>query len=168
MGVLLLVTIAILAGFVLIILANRTSPPIAGEKDFYEARSRESQRLEDLPFSQFERICLKLLEELGLVINSYRSDGEGSMDVSAINPQPVIGGEYIIHCYHARKGGPVESTRVIALSDTVKAEGASKGIFITNGYFSEEVPKLFEGPPIELINGQRLNQLLAEHRIPLT
>lgn len=167
MGVLVLVTIAILIGFLLIILANRASP-IAGEKDFYEERSREAERLEELSSSQFERICLKLLEELGLVINSYTSDGEGSMDVSALNPQPVIGGEYIIHCYLSRKDQPVESTRVIALSDTVKAEGASKGIFITNGYFSEEVPKLFEGPPIELINGQRLSQLLAEHHISLT
>jgi len=104
---------------------------------------------------------------MGLVINSFHSNKQGKIDITAINPQPITGGEYIVHCILASADEPIDSTRIIALSDTVRAEGASKGIFITTGFFSEEVPKLIEGPPLELINGQRLRQILGEYRLSL-
>jgi len=168
MFIFVIVAVSILLGFLAIMLVNRASPPLAAEKDFYREKSQTVQTLEELSLPRFEKICLALLEELGLVINSSTSDREWLIEISAFNPQPITGGEYLVHCYLAPKGQPVESMRVIALSNTVKAEGASKGIFITNGYFSEEVAKLFEGPPIELINGQRLSKILQEYRIPLT
>ena len=49
----------------------------------------------------------------------------------------------------------------------LQGQRATKGIFITTGFFSEEVPKLVEGPPLELINGQRLRQILGEYRVSL-
>lgn len=163
-----LVTIAILVGLALVLLINRSSPPVAAEKAYYQPRGVEQQRLERLGPEQFERLCIRLLEEMGLVINSFNSNKQGRIDITALNPQPITGGDYIIHCMLVPPGEPIDSTRIIALSDTVRAEGASKGIFITTGFFSEEVPKLIEGPPLELINGQRLRQIMGEHRIPLT
>ena len=163
----LLVTIAILAGLALILLINRASPPVAAEKAYYQPRGVEQQRLERLAPEQFERLCIRLLEQMGLIINSFNSNKQGQIDITAVNPQPITGGEYIVHCVMAPPDEPINSTRIIALSDTVRAEGASKGIFITTGFFSEEVPKLVEGPPLELINGQRLRQILGEHRISL-
>ncbi len=162
-----LVTIAILAGLALILLINRASPPVAAEKAYYQPRGVEQQRLERLAPEQFERLCIRLLEQMGLIINSFNSNKQGQIDITAVNPQPITGGEYIVHCVMAPPDQPINSTRIIALSDTVRAEGASKGIFITTGFFSEEVPKLVEGPPLELINGQRLRQILGEHRISL-
>ena len=163
----LLVTIAILAGLALILLINRASPPVAAEKAYYQPRGVEQQRLERLAPEQFERLCIRLLEQMGLIINSFNSNKQGQIDITAVNPQPITGGEYIVHCVMAPPDEPINSTQIIALSDTVRAEGASKGIFITTGFFSEEVPKLVEGPPLELINGQRLRQILGEHRISL-
>lgn len=163
-----LVTLAILAGLALILLINRASPPVAVEKAYYQPRGVEQQRLERLAPEQFERLCIRLLEEMGLVINSFNSNKRGTIDITAVNPQPITGGNYIVHCILAAPNEPIDSTRIIALSDTVRAEGASKGIFITTGFFSEEVPKLIEGPPLELINGQRLRLILGEHRISLT
>jgi restriction system protein len=165
--VFILVTIAILAGLALILLINRASPPVAAEKAYYQPRGVEQQRLERLAPEQFERLCIRLLEQMGLIINSFNSNKQGQIDITAVNPQPITGGEYIVHCVMASPDEPINSTRIIALSDTVRAEGASKGIFITTGFFSEEVPKLVEGPPLELINGQRLRQILGEHRISL-
>ncbi len=162
-----LVTIAILAGLALILLINRASPPVAAEKAYYQPRGVEQQRLERLAPEQFERLCIRLLEQMRLIINSFNSNKQGQIDITAVNPQPITGGEYIVHCVMAPPDEPINSTRIIALSDTVRAEGASKGIFITTGFFSEEVPKLVEGPPLELINGQRLRQILGEHRISL-
>ena len=40
-----------------------------------------------------------------------------------------------------------------------------KGIFMTTGYFSQEVDKILEGAPVELINRDRLADLLEEHGI---
>jgi restriction system protein len=165
--VFILVTIALLAGLALILLISRSSSPVAAERAYYQPRGAEQQRLEGLAPEQFERLCIRLLEQMGLVIHSLNSDKRGQIDITAINPQPITGGEYIVHCVLASPDEPINSTRIIALSDTVRAEGASKGIFITTGFFSEEVPKLVEGPPLELINGQRLRQILVEHRIPL-
>ncbi len=162
-----LVTIAVLAGLALILLITRSASPVAAEKAYYQPRGAEQQRLERLTPEQFERLCIRLLEQMGLIINSFHSNKRGQIDITAVNPQPITGGEYIVHCLLAPPDEPINSTRIIALSDTVRAEGASKGIFITTGFFSEEVPKLVEGPPLELINGQRLRQILGEQRISL-
>lgn len=40
-----------------------------------------------------------------------------------------------------------------------------KGIFITTGFFSQEVDKIAEGAPVELINRDRLAELLEEYGI---
>lgn len=104
---------------------------------------------------------------MGLSIADCHRNTQGEIDVTAVNPQPITGGSYIVRCVLTPPEMPISSIRIIALSDAVRAEGALKGIFITTGFFSEEVPKLAEGPPIERINGQRLRQLLREHRISI-
>lgn len=162
-----LVTIAVLIGLGLILLLNCSSSPVAAEQAYYQPRSVEQQRLERIAPEQFERLCLRLLERVGLSITGCHRNIQGEIDITAINPQPITGGNYIVHCLLIPPEMPIHSTQVIALSDTVHAERASKGIFITTGFFSEEVPKLTEGPPIELINGQRLRQILREHKVSL-
>jgi restriction system protein len=54
----------------------------------------------------------------------------------------------------------VEAVQVLALIDAVKGEGASKGVLITNGFFSDEASTAAVGGPIELINGVRFRELL--------
>ena len=54
----------------------------------------------------------------------------------------------------------VEAVQVLALIDAVKGEGASKGVLITNGFFSDEAGTAAMGGPIELINGVRFRELL--------
>jgi len=36
--------------------------------------------------------------------------------------------------------------------DTVKGEGAARGILITTGYFSEDAQKVLDDDPVELVN----------------
>jgi hypothetical protein len=123
--------------------------------------------VESLSLAQFEALCIRLLEELGLVINGPVRRREQEIEISAVNPQPIIGGDVLIHCVLAREARPVNAHAVQVLADTVKADGDAKGILITNGYFAEEVGKLSEGPPIELINASRLRKLLEDHQISL-
>ncbi len=162
-----LVTAAILLGLGLILFLNRSASPMAAEKAYYQPRGAEQQQLERLAPEQFERLCVRLLEQTGLSITGCHRDRQGEIDIIAVNSQPITGGSYIVRCALTPPEMPISSTRIIALSDTVRAEGALKGIFITTGFFSEEVPKLTDGPAIECINGQRLRQILREYRISL-
>ena len=162
-----LVTMAILLGLGLILLLSRSSSPVVAEKAFYQPRDVEQRQLERFAPEQFERLCFRLLEQMGLSITGCHRTKQGEIDITAVNPQPITGGSYIVRCILIPPEVPINSTQIIALSDTVRAERASKGIFITTGFFSEEVQKLTEGPPIELLNGQRLRQLLEDHRISL-
>src|SRR5574337_684623 len=162
-----LVTVAILLGVGLILLLNRSASPVAVEKAYYQPRGIEQQQLERLAPEQFERLCVRLLEQMGLSITGCHRNRQGEIDITVVNSQPITGGSYIVRCVLIPPEVPINSTQIIALSNTVLAEKALKGIFITTGFFSEEVPKLTEGPPIELINGQRLRQIMREHRISL-
>ncbi|MBI2883261.1 MAG: restriction endonuclease [Candidatus Methylomirabilis oxyfera] len=162
-----LVTAAILLGLGLIFFLNRSASPMAAEKAYYQPRGAEQQQLERLAPEQFERLCFRLVEQIGLSITGCQRGTPREIDITAVNSQPITGGNYIVRCVLIPPETPIHSAQIIALSSTVLAERALKGIFITTGFLSEEVPKLAEGPPIERINGQRLRQLLREHRIPL-
>jgi restriction system protein len=164
-----LVVVAVLLGFVLIslILFSTRKTPVVMEKDFYQDRGSPPAGIAGLSMPQFEGLCVKLLEGMGLVVDSVSHPSDREVDVQAINPQPVTGGDYIVHCILADSDEPIHSSRVSALADTVKGERATKGILITTGYFVEEVAKRLEGPPIELINRQRFAQLLSEFGIPI-
>ena len=165
-----LVAVAVLLGFVLIslIIFSSRKTPVVMEKDFYHDRGSPPAGVAGLAMPQFERLCVKLLEEMGLVVDSVVHSSDREVDIQAVNPQPVTGGDYIVHGILAEEDEPIHPSRVSALADTVKGERATKGILITTGYFVEEVAKRLEGPPIELINGQRFSQLLSEFRIPIS
>ena len=49
-------------------------------------------------------------------------------------------------------GKTVNAMKVKGFLDTVKGEGASRGILITTGYFSNEAINLIEEEPVELVN----------------
>jgi len=165
-----LVAVAVFLGFVLIslIIFSSRKTPVVMEKDFYQDRGSPPAGVAGLAMPQFERLCVKLLEEMGLVVDSVVHPTDRELDIQAVNPQPVTGGDYIVHGILAEEDEPIHPSRVSALADTVKGERATKGILITTGYFVEEVAKRLEGPPIELINGQRFAQLLSEFRIPIS
>jgi hypothetical protein len=165
--VFLLVTLSILAGFILIAIAGRSPVQHVADRPTGEHGDMAEAVVESLSLPQFETLCLRLLEELGLVINGPVRRGAQELEISAVNPQPLIGGDVLVHCVLAQDARPVDSTAVVSLANTVKADGAAKGILITNGYFAEEVGPLSEGPPIELVNAQRFRKLLEEHQIPL-
>lgn len=167
MGVILVVVLAILAGFILIAVAGRSRVQHVADRPTGEHGDMAQAVVESLSLAQFEALCLRLLEELGLVINGPVRRRAQEIEISAVNPQPIIGGDILVHCVLAQEARPVDPNAVLALANTVKADGAAKGIFITNGYFAEDAGKLSEGPPVELINAHRFRKLLEEHQISL-
>lgn len=65
---------------------------------------------------------------------------------------PVVGGTYIALCIIDPPNKTVDIMKVRGFLDTVKGEGASRGIFITTGYFSDEAIRSIEEEPVELVN----------------
>lgn len=159
----LLVVFAVALGFLLIALlvfAKPSKPAVEREG----RRPEPASSLAHLSMEDFERLCFKLVEEMGLVVSSSVRSGRRGLEISAVNPQPITGGDFVVHCTHPEDGF-VASMQVNALRDQVRGEQAAKGIFITTGFFAEETSKATEGPPIELINAKRLAELIQEYRL---
>jgi hypothetical protein len=164
-----IVIIAFVVGFILILATSQSSRhEIPAEADALEEEKPEGvTALEGVTMDEFQSLCLRLLQAMGLRVEPPRLINEREFDINALNPAPLLGGTYIVHCIYSVDGHPVPSTRVIALGDTVKAERAAKGLCITNGYFAAEVGKYREGPPCELINAKRFKDLLDEYNIAI-
>ena len=159
----LLVLLSLAMGFFLIAVlgfAKPSRPAVEREGRRPEAASSFAH----LTMADFERLCLALVEEMGLVVSSYVRNGPRELEIAAVNPQPITGGDFVVHCTHPEDGF-VGAARVNILRDQVKGEQAAKGIFITTGFFAEETSKVAEGPPLELINAKRLRDLMRDYRI---
>ncbi|HLC21542.1 MAG TPA: restriction endonuclease [Candidatus Methylomirabilis sp.] len=159
----LLVLFSLAMGFLLIavlVFAKPSRPAVEPEGRRPEAASGFAH----LTMTDFERLCLALVEEMGLVVSSYVRNGPRELEIAAVNPQPITGGDFVVHCTHPEDGF-VGAARVNILRDQVKGEQAAKGIFITTGFFAEETSKVAEGPPLELINAKRLRELMRDYRI---
>ncbi|MBI1987025.1 MAG: restriction endonuclease [Nitrospinae bacterium] len=158
-----LVIVSVVVGFLLILFLKRSTTSISMEKDYYEEAGAFTNRFEQWNLSHFEKVCLGLLEGLGLKVECVSYINPREFDLIARDVKPVTGGDFIVHCLLASPGEVVEANRVIALSDVVRTEKASKGIFITTGYFSADTAHLLEGAPLELINARRLKELILQH-----
>lgn len=159
----LLVLLALALGFVLIgilVFAKPSRPAVEREG----RRPEVASGFAHLTMVDFERLCLRLVEEMGLVVSSYVRNGPRELEIAAVNPQPITGGDFVVHCTHPEDGF-VAAARVNVLRDQVKGEQAAKGIFITTGFFAEETSKVAEGPPLELINAKRLGELMRDYRL---
>jgi hypothetical protein len=160
------IAIAILLGFLVIFLMKKAPVPPSQE----QRQAGFSDGDAPLPFSlsleRFEWLCGRLLQALGLDIERSTTTGQRQLEVMAVNPAPVVGGHYVIHGELLQSGEIIEAVQVLALIDAVKGEGASKGVLLTNGFFSDEAGKVAAGGPIELINGVRFHALLERFGIP--
>lgn len=157
----LLVLGSLVLGFLVIAWAGRASHKPVAEPA--AAVPEGGEAFEGLSLPELERLCTHLLEEVGLVVNACTRSGARDLEISALNPQPIVGGDYLVRCVLAAPGQLVGAGEVSGLGDSVRAERAAKGIFITTGFFAEDVQKIQEGPPLELINRRRLQELLDAH-----
>ena len=156
---------AVVLGFFLILAMKKVTPPASRE----QREAASGNGFEPLPGSltieRFEWLCSRLLQELGLDIEHLTTVGRRQVELIAANPAPIIGGQYLIHAELLPTDEIIEAIQVLSLIDAVKGEGASKGVFITNGFFSDEASKAATGMPIELINGPRFRQLLERFEV---
>ena len=74
------------------------------------------------------------------------------LEIAMNDETPVVGGTYLALCIIDPPGQTVNAIKVKGFLDTVKGEGASRGIFITTGYFSDEAIRSIDEEPVELVD----------------
>jgi len=141
---------AIFAGLILIVLLKNTSPP--PPQDQIHFANPEDKPLYLIEPEAFKDKCLEFLKKFNLEYVHSIWANERELEIVMSDETPVVGGTYLALCIINPPNNTVDSIKVKGFLDTVKGEGASRGIFITTGYFSDEAIRTIEEEPVELVN----------------
>ncbi|MBU4348725.1 restriction endonuclease [bacterium] len=109
----------------------------------------------------FEDLIGNLFIKMGFAIEQTKKTADGGIDLFAYSAKAVVGGKYIIQC--KRMNSPIPEATIRDLYGVVTAQKANKGILITNSTFSSASIKFAEDKPLELINGDKLINLIAKY-----
>lgn len=150
MGIFIISFIAFFVGLVLIILLKNTSPPPPQEQIHFA--NPDDKPLYLIDPQEFKDKCLEFLKKFNLefVHSIWATDHE--LEIIMNDETPVVGGTYLALCIINPPNNTVDLMKVKGFLDTVKGEGASRGIFITTGYFSDEAIRSIDEEPVELVN----------------
>ncbi len=127
-------------------------------RDQYNAAYEDINSLSGV---EFERVCKKILENMGFGVETTKTTGDGGIDLIAYNHQPLLSGKYIIQC--KRYTGSVGEPVIRDLYGVITSERANKGILMTSGVFTKQAQVFAQGKPIELIDGVKLRELLKDY-----
>ena len=148
MAIFVITFVAFIIGILLIVSLKKVSPPPPQEQIHFDT---------DVPIylvdqTAFKEKCIEFLEKFNLeyVHSVWANDQE--LEIAMNDETPVVGGTYLALCIINPPGQTVNAIKVKGFLDTVKGEGASRGIFITTGYFSDEAIRSIDEEPVELVN----------------
>ena len=120
------------------------------------------EKFRTLSLDTLEDFCRSLIRHTQLTFHSIEQFSEQEFYILTSIDKPIIRGNIIFCGYLVQNNPVVNSDTIIGFSDMVKAERAMKGVFVTNGLFSEEVMKLNEGASIELVDVAQLAKMMQE------
>lgn len=106
---------------------------------------------------ELQNLIGTLLSSMSFEVSSTKVTEDG-IDFVVLNRKPFFKGKYIIQ--YKRWPEPIGESIVKDLYSAVISEGGSKGIIITNTYFTKNSFLFAEGKPIELIDGYKLIELI--------
>ena len=127
--------------------------------------------LRGLPPAGFERFCQRLMREAGFErVDVTGRSGDGGIDgIGMLQVNSIVSFKVLFQCKRYRDGGTVTPTQVRDFRGAM-AGRADKGLILTTATFSSEAKReaVRDGvPPIELIDGDKLVDLLEEFRLGL-
>lgn len=160
-GIFFVLGVAFFVGF-LLIFATSFSKKSGGAAPHHLEEGR-------LPsFERFIRSCVSLAEALKLNVGEVHENAdEQSVDLYVENPTPITGGQFIMHCTLRPQQNIVDTAEIVELSNSIIQDRLSKGIFVTTGSFTPDLPTISELAPIEFIDGNRLEELAEKYKIAL-
>jgi len=142
--------VAFTIGIVLILFLKNVSPPPPQELVHFD--NPEDQPGYLLDREAFKEKCLEFLGKFNLEYKHSIWANEHELEIDMLDETPVVGGKYLALCIFQPLHQQVDLFKVKGFIDTVKGEGAARGILITTGYFSADAMKVIEEDPVELVN----------------
>ena len=131
---------AFIIGIILIVSLKKISPPTPQEEVYFESPSDTPLYLYNR--EAFKSKCVEFLEKFNLeYVHSVWAD-DHELEIAMNDETPVVGGSYLALCIIEPSGNTVNAIKVKGFLDSVKGEGASRGILITTGYFTNEALNL--------------------------
>lgn len=109
----------------------------------------------------FESLVARLFEAMGMQAVTTQRSNDGGVDVRALDPTPIRGGDIVVQVKRYRNTVP--PTAVRDLYGTVQDAGANKGVLVTTSRFGPGSHTFANGKPLELISGAELVDLLHRH-----
>ena len=150
MQIFIITFVAFFIGIVLILLLKNVSPPPPQELVHFE--NPEDKPLYLVDRDQFKEKCLEFLGKFNLEYKHSIWANEQELELDMYDETPVVGGKYLALCVFNPTNNLVDLFKVKGFLESVKGEGAARGIVITTGYFSDEAQKAIEEDPVELVN----------------
>ena len=132
--------------------------PVLPEAAF-EART-EHAFVRPVGGEELRGLAKRLFGRYGIEVEGETSVSETDFYLLGGSDDPVIGGRYAVHCH---VGGPDEvlpPEQILEFRDFVRAQGMTRGIYLTTGYFAKESRFLVEDAPISLLSRGDVKRLL--------
>ena len=149
-GLFLITGIAFFVGIFLIVCLKNAAPP--APEDQVKFSNSDEIPLFLIDQNAFEDKCVEFLCKFNLEHKHSIWANNSELEISMHDETPVVGGVYLALCIINPPNKTVDSLKVKGFLDTVKGEGASRGIMITTGYFDKKAINLIEEEPVELVN----------------
>ena len=150
MGLFIISFIAFVIGIVLILLLKNVSPPPPQEQIHFD--NPDDKPLYLLDREVFKEKCLEFLGKFNLEYKHSVWANEQELEIDMLDETPVVGGKYLALCIFDPPHQLVDLFKVRGFIESVKGEGAARGIVITTGYFTEDAQKALDEEPVELVN----------------
>ncbi|KMP12476.1 hypothetical protein UR09_01050 [Candidatus Nitromaritima sp. SCGC AAA799-A02] len=150
MGIFVITGVAFVIGIILILLLKNTSPPPPQDQIHFD--NPEDKPLFLTNREAFKQKCLDFLYKFNLEYRHSIWANNSELEIAMDDETPVVGGIYLALCIIEPLNNTVDAIKVKGFLDTVKGEGASRGIIITTGYFTENAIRSIDEEPVELVN----------------
>ena len=144
------IAIFIFIGLILIVLLKQTSPPLPQETLSFNSPEDKPVYLRER--EAFKAKCLTFLAKFNLEYRHSIWADDNEIEIEMADETPVVGGRYLALGLFEPAHNLVGLHKVTGFLETIKAEGASRGIIVTTGYFSNDAIHAAEGEPVELVN----------------
>jgi hypothetical protein len=142
--------VAFIIGIVLILLLKNVSPPPPQEQIHFD--NPDDKPLYLLDREAFKEKCLEFLGKFNLEYKHSVWANNRELEIDMLDETPVVGGKYLALCIIDPLNQQVDLFQVKGFIESVKGEGAARGIVITTGYFTDDARKVLDDDPIELVN----------------
>lgn len=151
--------------------ADPEQPPVPvspGEVDDVGLAAAVRETVHSLSAPGFENLCKRLLTELGLTqLRTVGQAGDRGIDVEGhLRVNPVVSFRVGVQCKRYADGNQVTPRHIREFQGALGP--FDRGIFMTTSVFTQQAEEQAGAPgykPIDLIDGERLVELLIEHRL---